>query len=301
MSGFFDSPDASDQEYLAIRHRPDYDAVRRTIEEEWAATAPFLDSDLPARVAHDFASHYWEVYLAAALLRLGLPLLPRKTRRRPREGPDLQVATPPTWIEAVVTKPGTGVDAVAEPQPGSLATVPHDAMKLRFINAITSKWRKRSDYVRSADIGAGDSYVVAINSAPIFLAMLEREVPRIVSSVYPIGSKILHLDRTTARVVGDSFEYQPVVTKAAGASVPTDIFLRQEFVGVSALIHAHSDAFNRPSQPGVEFTVVHNRLAAHPVALGSLPCSREYWADETQVHEIRHNWPWTFASISSEG
>ncbi len=292
MLRFFECPGASDHAYLSIRDRPEQAEVRRIVEEEWDVAAPFLDPDLPARAAHEFTAHYWEVYLAAALLRVGLPLIPRKARRRPREGPDLQVAAPPTWIEAVVTKPGTGLDAVAEPQPASLAAVPHDAMKLRFINAITFKWRKRSDYVRSGDIREEDSYVVAINSAPIFLAMLEREVPRIVSSVYPIGSKVLHIDRQSGRQVGSSFEYQPVVTKLAGASVPTDIFLRQEFAGVSALIHAHSDAFNRPTRPGEEFIVVHNKLAAHPIAHGSLPCSREYRADETQVDEIVYDWPW---------
>jgi hypothetical protein len=204
----------------------------------------------------------------------------------------MQLAAPATWIEAVVATPGTGPDAVREPAPGTVATVPHDAMKLRLINALDTKRLKQQEYMDKGYILADDPLVVAVNAAPISSALLEQTVPRIVSSVYPIGNEVWRIDRRTAKVVDSSFEYQASVTKAQGAPVNTDLFLRDEYHGVSGALYAWSNAFNRPNQPGAEFVLVHCLTSRAKIAVGSLPCGNEYWADGSLIHHRAHSWPW---------
>src|SRR5260221_688279 len=95
----------ADEMYNSLRN-PASDADERVLsgrtfsEELWARTADYLDLDLPEKAAQHFHQSFWEMYLAAALLELGMPLVPRSKRRAADVGPDLQIA-PNIWVEAI--------------------------------------------------------------------------------------------------------------------------------------------------------------------------------------------------------
>jgi hypothetical protein len=289
---FFSCADPTDRAYVRLRDSPDCRELREIVEAEWAVVADFLDPDLPRRAGGDFTGHYWEVYLASALVANGVALAARRNRPRPREGPDIGLADGRTWIEAVAARPGVGPDRVPDLVSGGLAAIPHDAIKLRLLNALDAKRLKRNAYVADDLIDANDAFVVAVNASGIPAAILEQNVPRIVSSVYPIGNEVWHVDRRTARIVDSSFEYQGHVGKVSGSAVPTDGFLSPEYAGVTAALYAWSDIWNRPPASGQEFILVHCYAAASQLPRGALPCGREYWADGERVYQRSYEWPW---------
>jgi len=141
MVGFFRPGSVPDDRYRTLRDDefPLVVEARQFVERLWAQCAPYLDSDLPVAARHDFQQRFWELYLAHALLENGVALTQRNQRRVRRKGPDLLASDGVTWIEAVLASPGTGADAVQEPEPGKAGWVPTDAIKLRLLNAIDAK------------------------------------------------------------------------------------------------------------------------------------------------------------------
>src|SRR5262249_25253497 len=87
--------------------------AREFSEELWRRTADYLDADLPKKAAQQFHQAFWEMYLAASLLELRLPLVARTQRKRSGFGPDLQIV-PNIWIEAIAVTAGFGPDAVPD-------------------------------------------------------------------------------------------------------------------------------------------------------------------------------------------
>lgn len=77
----------------------------------WRRSEPFLDTLRPNFAANDFHATFWEMYLAASLDSLGLPLVRREAKRNLKGGPNLQVAEN-VWVEAIVATAGTTADRV---------------------------------------------------------------------------------------------------------------------------------------------------------------------------------------------
>jgi type I restriction enzyme S subunit len=157
--------------------------------------------------------------------------------------------------------------------------VPDDQIKLRLQSALVNKLQKYNDYRLRGWIGAADGYIVALNAARVPCAMLERTVPRIVASVFPIGIEVVHLDRETLRTVDVTYQYQDSIQKKVGKSVPTTSFLNEAYKGISSVLYSHADAYNRPTNTGGDFVVVHNPLADVPLSLGLLKKGREFQAN----------------------
>jgi len=147
MTGLFGARGGSDVMYDQLRN-PTADAPiqvtrgRAWSEELWALTSPYLDEDLPDKATRAFHQCFWEMYVAAALLDLGLPLVPRELRRRKNEGPDLQIA-PNTWVEAIAVTRGAGPDAVPKyvSTPNVVSDTPDEQLKLRQIQESTRNAR----------------------------------------------------------------------------------------------------------------------------------------------------------------
>lgn len=249
MGSFFSASNPTDCTYIALRDDawPPFVEARAYIENTWPCCAEYLDPDLPARAAHQFRSHFWELFLAESLLNGGIALKPRANRSRPREGPDLQLEFHSVWIEAVVATPGSGPDAVVEGKPGQLTALPDDGMKLRLLSAVTSKVRKRDEYLAKGLVSPTDPYVIAVNGGNIRSASLESTIPRIVRTLLPFGHEQIHIDRDTLKATDHSFLYQGSVQKLSGADVRTDGFLSPEMEGVSAVLYSCADELNRPS------------------------------------------------------
>lgn len=290
MSEFFQPGDAPDERYRILRDDsfPLVVEARGFVERLWLETGPYLDQELPREARYNFQQRFWEMYLTHTLLVNGVPLTRRDQREFRKKGPDLLSADGATWIEAVLASPGIGPDAVQDPEPGKASWVPHDAIKLRLLNALDEKQRKHDRYRESGIVQPDQRYVIAVGASAIRLAMLEQTIPRIVSSVLPFGPEQVHLDRESLEVVGESFAYQPTVAKLAGKPVPTTLFQDSHSAPISALLYAWADEINRPSHPGSEFMVVHNPMATNPLPRGFFPFGREYWYDEDKLHMRDH-------------
>lgn len=287
MPSFFDQPEPSDDTYRTIssEQHPRYVAARAYVEDIWTQTAPYLDENLPRRAKDEFQSVFWEMYLCATLLEAGIQVTPRAGRPRQNEGPDLQlqIANVSAWCEAIAVTAGEGQDAVLEPPHGEVHDVPHDRIKLRLLSALSDKRKKFEIYASNGIVREGAPCVVAINAFQVPYAYNELEVPRIVSSVFPIGWPTVRMSLKTGKLVDGPYQFQPHVSKSNGTCVPTDTFEGHNCMIVSAVIYSTVDVFNLPSRLGADFVVVHNSNTTAPLPLGWLDRGREYCKNGEEI------------------
>src|SRR5579871_2856559 len=120
---------------------------REFCDRLWRRSADYLDADLPRKASQHFHQAFWEMYLAAALLANGLPLVSRSQRKNPGFGPDLQI-TPNIWVEAIAVTAGSGPDAVPDRSKdfGKAHSVPDRELRLRLVSGMTEKRNKCESY-----------------------------------------------------------------------------------------------------------------------------------------------------------
>lgn len=285
MRDFFDISSSRDWIYAAARDDPGAAAYARDL---FATSEPFLDDDRPEAAANDFHPVWWEMYLAAALLKLGVPLTPRERKRHRRGGPDLQVDPTPIWVEAIAVSRGSGADAVPEID-FSLATqtmfVPDERLLLRISHAIETKCKKYLAYRKTGHVKEGEPFVVAVNGGFIPNARFDTEVPRIARVVFGIGELTVHVDRETLQVVREDFPPMLSVKKVNQEDVPLAFFARPEYAFLSAVIWGGRDPFNTPDVLGRDLTLVHNPKATAPLPRGWIREGSEYWVDNGQLQK----------------
>ena len=286
---FFEDVVAVDPIYGAIRSGENEYArtARALVESLWQVAAPYVDPDIRRKARVSFHPHWWEMYVAGCLLQAGMPLVPRSRRSHKNAGPDLQAETPMLWIEAVAATGGTGADAVVEAPPGLVHDVPDEGVKLRILSAIAAKVRRLEDYVDKGIVSPTEPCVIAVNTGAVPSGWSEREVPRIVRCLFPLGHEVIEISRHDGRVVGRRHAYQAAVSKVSGATVPTTGFETPEWSRISAVIQSSVDAFNGRSKIGSDFVIVHNPHAANPLPLGFLKLGTEYWVEGESIEGCR--------------
>ncbi len=111
-------------------------------------------------------------------------------------------------------------------------------------------------------LSSSDSYVIALNSCKIEKAIIDttgtNDLPRIVKAVLPIGYKEVTISAFSGSTVPWHYQYRPNIRRSSGSAVPTDLFLRDDYAGISGVLYSHSDIANRPYQMGDEFIFIHN-------------------------------------------
>lgn len=285
MSFFLSSNDGTDPEYGYL-HSPEYaneHEARSYIDQLWQVAGEYLDDDIQIAAQNDLMGRFWELYLAAALLDAGVALVPTSQRNLRLGGPDIRVATPHMFIEAIVARPGTGPDKVTEAENLVVRSVPKSEITLRIRAAIDAKHTRYLQYVEDKVLQPNDPYVVAINGARVPSTRGEPEPPWIVGAVFPIGNRVIHINATSLEITGESFAHEPHLVKLSGALVSKGIFLDNSHSGISAVLYCWVDPCNRSDQRGRDFIVVHNPFAANPIPRGSLPCGVEAWLDGENV------------------
>lgn len=189
---------------------------------------------------HEFSSRFWEMYLVTSFLEDEFCLLKKKI-----EGPDIKIKLGDRiiWVEAVVPGPGGEMnnDRVPDLEYGVASDVPDEQIKLRLTNAFSEKFYKYKNYREKDLVKEEDDYVIAINGS--LIGRSERDVPRIVRTLFPIGNLVLHVRASNnfdqkPEIVGHSHEYQREIIKCEGSRVPTDPFLNDEYAGVSAVLYS---------------------------------------------------------------
>ena len=160
---------------------------------------------------HEFSSRFWEIYLVTSFLEDGFCLVEKKNP----EGPDIKIKLGDRiiWVEAVVPGPGGEMnnDRVPDLEYGVARDVPDEQMKLRLTNAFSKKFYKYKNYREKDLVKEEDDYVIAINGS--LIGRSERDVPRIVRTLFPIGNLVYHVHAPNnfnqrSEIIGQSHEYQ---------------------------------------------------------------------------------------------
>jgi len=275
----------TDRTYIFIRDNPHPrpQAVRGLVEELWAKYWPYADDDFYRDIPLYFAPRFWEMDLACELMAKGLVVEERKGH-----GPDIPLVVEGrrVWVEAIAATDRTGDDrsqelpytrvSRAEPRPHlpAIDFAGEGGIILRLRNAIEEKSRKYKKYLADGIVKAGEPYVIAVNGSQIDAAIVEDDVPWIVRSVYPIGETKWDLYLETETFT-ERHEHRPAVVKAKGASVATDIFLTDEYAGISGVVYSRINAQNRDRG----YVHVHNLRATNGLNRGWLKLGTEYWPD----------------------
>ena len=163
--------------------------------------------------------------------------------------------------------------------------VPEDAIILRYRSALDAKLRKYVKYVEKGIIPSTDPYVVAINGAAVHPIFGEgAPIPTIAKAVLGLGQLQLvfsqDLDGEPARRIENRQEIQ----KKSGSRVQTDVFLGEDYGGMSGVLFSRCDITTPLGRLGQDFVFVHNPGAINPLRHGWLRLSHECWMNENMLH-----------------
>ena len=301
----FDGGAGSDRAYEALRTRDSQGAreARLVLDKMYERVAPYLDSDLQAKIRIQFCACQWEICLAVALLDAGISLVPRLEREPRAKGPDLlgNVDGKRFWFEAVAVGRGTGEDRVKEMEGCCSHLVQEEGVMLRILSALREKFGKYQTYLQEKWFSVNDGFIIALNASQIGTdAYLEVTIPYIVRSVLPYGHEVAHWDMQAMKVVAYSHEHCDRLVKESGSLVEKRMFQDQRFSGISAVMYSVLDVLghreccpDRALVPGESFITVHNPLALVPLPWGTLKQGDEYRVQKGSMDTdelFRHPW-----------
>lgn len=259
---------------------------REFAERLWSRTGQYLDVDLPEKAAQRFHQAFWEMYLAAAFMDLGLPLVPRSQRRKAGLGPDLQIA-PNIWVEAIAVTAGSGPDAVPVYNDGRGHEVPEAALRLRIASGVSEKRNKFNRYLEKGIVPPNDICVVAINTA-MLPPYSDFFPPRIVRALMEFGWPQIKINLETREVVERGHSHEPTVKKLSGSPVGQGMFCDGSCRCLSACVWSAASYAFAPFPLGQDFILVHNPSAATPLARGLIRCGDECWGDGENLSYQEH-------------
>ncbi|HYM07252.1 MAG TPA: hypothetical protein VE377_25705 [Candidatus Dormibacteraeota bacterium] len=280
----FSLGDASDRAYVNLRDMREEWIVpaREFVESLWDHFRGFADPHFLTEVRRDFHARFWEMYLTCALQEYAAQR--GAVLSCPKPGPDilLEHEGNRVWVEAVVATNGVpGLpDTVVEPNPDGSGKIPEEKLVLRYTNAIAEKYRKYRGYLREGIIHKNDAFVIAINGAALSYkwTQAERDAPRFLKAVYPLGAYQLLLDRRTGEIVGQQNEPRFSIVKASGANVATMPFLERRSRGISAILGSFADPMYHRTQLGSDFELAHNPMSRAPIADFVIPAKKAWRA-----------------------
>jgi len=238
-------------------------------EALWDLFEPYADAEFLVEIRNNFEARYWEMYLAAYLIKEGYEIC------APKPGPDVGIHYNGCriWFEA--TSPTRGAEGKPDQVPDiSVASngkelkfqdVPNEKMLLRYLNSISEKQRQHASWLAEGIIAPEDSFVVAINPRRLRHEVADSDPPRILQAAYPVGSAYAAIDPATSKMVDSGYMFRDAIQKSSGAEVPTGVFLLREYGTLSALLCSRVDAANQPDKMGADFQLVENRKAKAPL------------------------------------
>ncbi|MDO9303198.1 MAG: hypothetical protein Q7T89_17545 [Anaerolineales bacterium] len=264
---------------------------RDNLENLWARFEPYADSHFINEISSEsmskFQSRFWEMYLSATCLELGLDL--RSRHELGKEGPDICIVTSETniWIEAIASGADfffyTGADDGCEP-------IDESAI-LRYCGAITEKFRKYNGYLKNGIVLNSEPYIIAVNGFHIPFSISgntsSNMLPNIIKAVAPFGDYQVILDRDAKQIIKTGYSYRDKIVKPSGGNVPTNIFGNPEYAGISAILFSNIGISNLPDKCGDDFLFFRNPMAINPLNAGWLKVGVEYWQEGNKLFKKR--------------
>jgi hypothetical protein len=274
MSIFIQNIVAKDKTYTNVRdgtHQPLINA-RKLCDKLWESFEKFADSDFKTEISNDFDARFWEMDLTCFFMNQNFKLSSAS------HGPDivLRRGNDTFHIEAVCPQDGLKQNKIPEILADrGIQKLPDDEIMLRLTSAILSKQRVYAGYLKDQIVKPKDYLIIAINSCQLDGAHMDFSIPRIVRALYPIGHQVINSNLLTDEIE-EYFEYSDSVTNANGSPVQTNIFFKEEYKDISAVLYAHYDCCNYVRS----YTLIHNPLAINKLELGVFPVSREYYISD---------------------
>lgn len=276
---FIEGITASDEIYNLVRDPNNSQCAdaKKSSESLWQRFQKFADPHFRTEIQKDFEARYWEMYLTCAVEDMGYSV------SCPKPGPDVQVIVGENtiWLEAIAPSGGRldNPDKVPGYEFAVVRDVPDREIILRYRSAIKEKFDyKYWKYREKKIINETDVYVIAITGCKINHSNKEREIPRIVRSVFPIGDLQVSVDTKTFEFTDTSYTHKPEVTRKSGAAVSTNLFTDEEYKYLSAILYSNVNSINTPKIFGSDYIIVHNPLAVNKLPTNFINRGLEYSA-----------------------
>ena len=267
-SSFFTNGPASDFGYENVRAaRNEFTArARENCEALWKIYAPYADAHFLIEVKRSFDARYWEMYLATFLIHEGYDI------SCPKPGPDvgIEVSGRRIWFEA--TCPTRGADGSPNQVPKRRASsagqlpvvedVPNERMILRYLNSIATKYNEQYvAWLKQGVVCEADSFIIAINPRGLGHDHADTSPPRVLQAAFEVGNPYVSIDSETMTKIDEGYMFRDKIEKASGSEVPTGVFNRDEYIGLSGLLCSRVDVVNQPENMGEDFQFVTNPRA----------------------------------------
>jgi len=268
---------------------------RDILERLWARFEPYADANFKTAIASEFQSHFWEMYLAVTLLDLGFELHPRTELGD--KGPDICISSAETniWIEAIACGISPNDDAESENESEPV----DEQVILRYTSAIAEKFRQYREYLNTGILSSSEPYLIAINGSRVpFSLPVDNsydKIPDIIKAVMPYGDYTEVVDRDTMKTLKTGYSYRAEIVKPSGNKVATNIFLSQEYAGISAILFSNIDISNLPDKDGNDLLFFRNPTAINPLPIGWLKAGCEYRLEGNKFFKKR--WQWVNSGI----
>ena len=179
----------------------------------WVRYEPYADPDFVPAFARDPEARSWEMFIACALLDAGKSLQSRTDRPHKNGGyPDLCIldGEQRIWIEAIAPGCGDpGEDQIPEIVPlnegGRAQLQPIRQIQLRIASALWTKSKKLRSYLSQGIVAETDVCLIAVGGARFDIYAQGTGFPLALSTVFPIGSEFVRVERGSLEIVGRGF------------------------------------------------------------------------------------------------
>ena len=169
--------------------------------------------------------------------------------------------------------------------------VPEERIVLRYTTAIDAKYQKYIQYTNNENeniIEKSEPYVIAVNGSKVPYAWdSDDEIPYIVQAVLPFGFPTVEINWDVPEKSTTGYAHRSEIKNVKGKDIPTNIFLKKEYEGISGVIFSRAGIREFRNKMGIDFIFVHNPLALNKLPEGWLRIGREYRVEGNSL-EYRH-------------
>lgn len=254
------------------------------VEGLYAECHALVDKNFAARIKHEFASRYSELYFCMTFKkRLGLNVA------HPSDaGPDFYLQDLNCWAEVVTLSNGERDNLNSIPPIQYVVTDhPRNQIILRITSSFTDKAKKISEYIKRGIIQASQGIIIcisggwieAVHRIPIYPV---GSFPEAVNALLPIGDMALVMNSKDMRIARSTFAFRDTVPKHSKdkgtEAIKTDYFIDPAYAYISGVIYSYANVTDPIGLPnlGSDFFVIHNPLATNRLPVGSIKCGVEY-------------------------
>lgn len=264
--------------------RYDYEH-RDFIESLWEKYEPYADHNFRQHIKTDFLARFFEMYLAVSIISRTNYTIKQKSKKS--KGPDICINhnSKTVWIECITpTNDKEEQNIINEPKLGVVCQVPDEKLILAIRSAIKTKKEKIKKYISNGTINKDDYIIIAVSLSNLPYKFSELYPPRIVQATYGIGYPQVTFNRNT-KEIEHSYQKRQSIVKKNGISIPTDIFLSNEYSSISGILCSLADPFNKPDAVGDDVVFVHNHAANNKLPVGFFSFGEEWYIH--QQDELR--------------